>query len=49
MVEDQNRSLRILIANERDDRLARIAKIVTELGHVRPATTAARCTRWRGP
>jgi AmiR/NasT family two-component response regulator len=33
MAEDQNRSLRILIANERDDRLARIAKIVTELGH----------------
>ncbi len=33
MADDQNRSLRILIANERKDRLARIAKIVTELGH----------------
>jgi response regulator NasT len=31
--DEQNRSLRILIANERKDRLARIAKIVTELGH----------------
>jgi AmiR/NasT family two-component response regulator len=29
----QSRSLRILIANERKDRLARIAKIVAELGH----------------
>lgn len=33
MADDQNRSLRILIANERSDRLARIAKIATELGH----------------
>ncbi len=31
--DEQSRSLRILIANEREDRLARIAKIVTELGH----------------
>jgi len=33
MADDQKRSLRILIANERNDRLARIAKVVTELGH----------------
>jgi AmiR/NasT family two-component response regulator len=33
MADDRNRSLRILIVNERKDRLARIAKIVTELGH----------------
>jgi AmiR/NasT family two-component response regulator len=33
MADEQHRSLRILIANERTDRLARIAKIVTELGH----------------
>jgi response regulator NasT len=33
MADDRNRSLRILIANERKDRLARIAKIATELGH----------------
>jgi AmiR/NasT family two-component response regulator len=31
--DEQSRSLRILIANERKDRLARIAAIVTELGH----------------
>lgn len=31
--DQQRRSLRILIANERKDRLARIAKIVAELGH----------------
>jgi AmiR/NasT family two-component response regulator len=31
--DEQSRSLRILIANEREDRFARIAKIVTELGH----------------
>jgi AmiR/NasT family two-component response regulator len=33
MVEDRRRSLRILIANERADRLARIAEIVIGLGH----------------
>jgi AmiR/NasT family two-component response regulator len=33
MADDGFHSLRILIANERKDRLARIAKIVTELGH----------------
>jgi two-component system, response regulator PdtaR len=33
MADDHYHSLRILIANERKDRLARIAKIVTELGH----------------
>jgi len=31
--DDSPRSLRILIANERRDRLQRIAEIVTELGH----------------
>ncbi len=31
--EEPRRSLRILIANERKDRLARIAEIVTRLGH----------------
>ena len=31
--DDQRRSLRILIANERKDRLARIAEVVTALGH----------------
>jgi AmiR/NasT family two-component response regulator len=33
VTEDPGRSLRILIANERQDRLARIAEIVTGLGH----------------
>jgi AmiR/NasT family two-component response regulator len=33
MADEQTRSLRILIANERKDRLARIATIVTQLGH----------------
>lgn len=33
MVDDSSRLLRILIANERKDGLARIAGIVTELGH----------------
>jgi response regulator NasT len=33
MTEETNRSLRILIANERRDRLERIAKVVAELGH----------------
>jgi PleD family two-component response regulator len=33
MTEEINRSLRILIANERRDRLERIAKVVAELGH----------------
>lgn len=33
MTEQTNRSLRILIANERRDRLERIAKVVAELGH----------------
>jgi AmiR/NasT family two-component response regulator len=31
--DEQSRSLRILIVNERQDRLARIAAIVAELGH----------------
>jgi two-component system, response regulator / RNA-binding antiterminator len=33
MADGHTRSLRILIANERKDRLLRIAKIVAELGH----------------
>ena len=33
MADDPSRSLRILIANERKDRLLRIAEIVTGLGH----------------
>jgi hypothetical protein len=33
MADGHTRSLRILIANERKDRLVRIAKIVAELGH----------------
>jgi AmiR/NasT family two-component response regulator len=33
MADEPRRALRILIANERKDRLARIAEIVTSLGH----------------
>ena len=33
MADEPRRALRILIANERTDRLARIAEIVTSLGH----------------